>query len=202
MPDKPKTPRNLVTWRDTPAGGAHGIVTYGLPSPHYVEIEHGGRWAVQTLDARDKPIFVKTGVARNAAKAKRAAEDAIRLLVTGEDLDKEVKSHDPLPWVRTAKIYLGLSLACLAVLLFGRYLLLHRTLLLLRIVFWGGLSVVLAHKLIVFSFDTARRVDYLVGRKATTSPQQPTASQIRQQQQRVQQIADSRRKALPAGGRK
>jgi hypothetical protein len=199
MPTPAKNTRNLITWRDT-SDGSHGIVTHGLNSPHYVQIQRGGAWAVSTLDAKDKPVFVKQGTARNVSKAKRLAEDAIKALVTGEDTQNEAtKTNDPAPWIRTVKIYFGLFLTVLACLIFGRYLLFHRPAMFARVVLWGGASAFIAHRLIVWFVDMARRVDYLTGRKASPAA---TPVQSKQQPMKLPSLPSGKRpKALPSGKR-
>ncbi len=194
-----KNTRNLITWRDT-LEGSHGIVTHGLTSPHYVEIQKGGAWIVSTLDTKDKPVIVKQGMARNVAKAKGSSEDAIRALVTGEDATNEAtKTNDTAPWVRTLKIYFGLSLLVLALLIFGRWLLLYRPAMFARVILWGGASAYLSHRIIVWFVDMARRVDYLTGRKASPPA---TPVQSKQQPMKLPSLPSGKRpKALPSGKR-
>jgi len=199
MPTPAKNTRNLVTWRDT-SDGSHGIVTHGLSSPHYVEIQRGGAWIVSTLDAKDKPVIVKQGMARNVAKAKGSSEDAIRQLVAGEDAtDAQTKATDTAPWIRTVKIYFGLFLTVLACLIFGRYLLFYRPAMFARVILWGGASAFIAHRLIVWFVEVAKRVDYLTGRKASPPA---TPVQSKQQPMKLPSLPSGKRpKALPSGKR-
>lgn len=192
-----KTPRNLITWRDT-SQGSHGIVTHGLDTPHYVEIQQGGVWSLQTIGSNDKPVFVERGHARNVTKAKRLAEDAVKQLVAPDDAQTQVtKTTEPAPWLRTVKIYVGLFLTVLAVLIFGRYLLFNQPRMLARIVFWGGASAYLSHRIIVWFVDMARRVEYLTGRKTSPVTVQATAQPMKM----PSLPAAKRPKALPAGKR-
>lgn len=200
MPSQAKITRNTITWRDRADGGAHGIVTHGLDAPHYVEIDKSGRWALQTLDTQDKPFFVKQGAARSVGKAKQLATEAVVAMLEPTPDDKQHTHINPdTHGVRALKIFIGLALLTLAVLIFGRFLLLNAPRLFARVVFWGGSSLFIAHRLIIWFADVTKRIDYMTTSRAMPAHIPSQQHAVKQEAMRAAALSVTQNKALPRG---
>ena len=196
-PKNTPNPANLVSWHQLPSGDERGVIVESVREPVHIEISKQGRWQLQRFGSGDEPHVIAAGKARNVQQAKRKVTQQVYVHIDELRIsqDATTKPEQVRPFVRVVKIYVGLSLLAFAALMFARLLLVHRPWLFARAAFWLGSSVFIAHRLIVFTTNAAKRLDYLAG--VRTSP--PTEPSKQQQPMKLPTLRSGKRKALPSG---
>lgn len=186
MPKNSSNNTALVSYHQMPDGAQRGVIVDKVAQPYHIIIDKRGAWQIQQYGAGDEPRTLASGRAHNVTTAKRKAHrhalanidelktpDIITTTatpVTAPPVHHNSTTRSSSAW-RTVKIYIALSLFCFAALLFGRWMLLYRPSWFVRVMFWGGSSFVLAHRLITFIDDSSKRLDRL--RRAPAAAHQP-----------------------------
>lgn len=199
MPKNTPNSTQLVSYHQLPSGEHRGVITQDVSKPYHIIIDKKGRWQIQDYGAGDEPQTIASGKAHNVHRAKQqvTAQAYVHIDELKITNQASTKSEQHRPFIRVVKIYVGLSLLAFAALMFARLLLIHRPFVFIRGAFWVGASVFIAHRLIVFATNAAKRLDYLAG--ARTSP--PTEPSKQHQPMKMPRLQQSKRKpkALPSG---
>lgn len=182
---------DLIVWQELPDGSQRGMLSEHVSQPYLAEVDARGRWALYAYDQHDQRQNVASGKANKVNRAKQHTLAAA--LAHIPELQDDTHNHDPSGaqtrdirqrngavidakvtrlertqppgWLVTLKVYLALSMFCLAAALFARWLLIYRPVIALRVFGWVGGSVFAAHKIIKWLEDANKRRERLERRQ-------------------------------------
>lgn len=177
---------DLIVWQELPDGSQRGMLSEHVSQPYLADVDARGRWALYAYDQHDQRQNVASGKANKVNRAKQhtlaaalahipelttqvntpngATQQPDRAAVIDAKVTRLERTQPP-GWLVTLKVYLALSMFCLAAALFARWLLIYRPVIALRVFGWVGGSVFAAHKIIKWLEDANKRRERLERRQ-------------------------------------